>query len=100
MSLGACAFGLISQIQTGDTRISAQIVTGIGFLGAGVIVRGRGHVHGLTTAAALWATASVGLAVAYNRLLLGLLVALILFVLLAIPLKKWERERKLIEPER
>jgi len=65
-----------------------------------VIVRGRGHVHGLTTAAALWATASVGLAVAYDRLLLGLLVALILFVLLAIPLKKWERERKLIEPER
>ncbi|PYT19720.1 MAG: hypothetical protein DMG58_35685 [Acidobacteria bacterium] len=54
----------------------------------------------MTTAAALWATASVGLAVAYDRLLLGLLVALILFVLLAIPLKKWERESKLIEPER
>jgi len=34
VSLGACAFGLVSQIQTGDTRISAQIVTGIGFLGA------------------------------------------------------------------
>jgi len=100
VSLGACAFGLVSQIQSGDTRISAQIVTGIGFLGAGVIVRGRGHVHGLTTAAALWATASVGLAVAYDRLLLGVLVALILFVLLAIPLKKWEREKKLIEPER
>src|SRR6266849_9050959 len=97
VSLGACVFGLI---YPSDTRISAQIVTGIGFLGAGVIVRGRGHVHGLTTAAALWATASVGLAVAYNRLLLGVLVAAILFVLLAIPLKKWEREKKLIEPER
>jgi putative Mg2+ transporter-C (MgtC) family protein len=100
VSLGACAFGLVSQIYAGDTRISAQVVTGIGFLGAGVIVRGRGHVHGLTTAAALWATASVGLVVAYNRLLLGVLVAAILFVLLAIPLKKWEREKKLIEPER
>ena len=100
VSLGACVFGLISQIYTGDTRISAQVVTGIGFLGAGVIVRGRGHVHGLTTAAALWATASVGLAVAYDRLVLGALVSLILFVLLAIPLKKWEREKKLIEPER
>jgi putative Mg2+ transporter-C (MgtC) family protein len=100
VSLGACVFGLISQIYAGDTRISAQVVTGIGFLGAGVIVRGRGHVHGLTTAAALWATASIGLAVAYDRPLLGVLVAMILFVLLAIPFKKWEREKKLIEPER
>lgn len=100
VSLGACVFGLISQIYAGDTRISAQVVTGIGFLGAGVIVRGRGHVHGLTTAAALWATASVGLAVAYGRLVLGALVAVILFVLLAIPLKKWEREKKLVEPQR
>jgi len=100
VSLGACVFGLISQIYDGDTRISAQVVTGIGFLGAGVIVRGRGHVHGLTTAAALWATASVGLAVAYGRLVLGALVAVILFVLLAIPLKKWEREKKLVEPQR
>jgi len=100
VSLGACTFGLVSQIYTGDTRIAAQVVTGIGFLGAGVIVRGRGHVHGLTTAAALWATASVGLAVAYNRLVLGLLVAIILFILLAVPLKRWERDKKLIEPQR
>jgi len=100
VSLGACTFGLVSQIYTGDTRIAAQVVTGIGFLGAGVIVRGRGHVHGLTTAAALWATASVGLAVAYNRLVLGLLVAIILFILLAAPLKRWERDKKLIEPQR
>ena len=57
-------------------------------------------MHGLTTAAALWATASVGLAVAYDRLVLGMLVAAILFVLLAIPLKKWERQKKLVEPER
>lgn len=100
VSLGACAFGLVSQIYPGDTRIAAQVVTGIGFLGAGVIVRGRGHVHGLTTAAALWATASVGLLVAYDRLILGVLVATILFVLLAIPFKKWEREKKLVEPPR
>ena len=100
VSLGACTFGLVSQIYSGDTRIAAQVVTGIGFLGAGVIVRGRGHVHGLTTAAALWATASVGLAVAYNRLVLGLLVAIILFILLAAPLKRWERDKKLIEPQR
>jgi putative Mg2+ transporter-C (MgtC) family protein len=93
VSLGACVFGLVF---TGDTRIAAQVVTGIGFLGAGVIMRGRGHVHGLTTAAALWATSSIGLMIAYGRILLGVLVTIILFVLLAVPLKKWEREKGLI----
>lgn len=94
VSLGACVFGLI---YPSDTRIAAQIVTGIGFLGAGVIMRGRGHIHGLTTAASLWAVASVGLAVAYGRIVLAVLVTILLFVLLAIPLKRWEREKGLIE---
>jgi putative Mg2+ transporter-C (MgtC) family protein len=94
VSLGACLFGLI---YPSDTRIAAQIVTGIGFLGAGVIMRGRGHIHGLTTAASLWAVASVGLAVAYGRIVLAVLVTILLFILLATPLKKWEREKGLIE---
>lgn len=99
VSLGACVFGLISQIYAGDTRIAAQVVSGIGFLGAGVILRERGKVHGLTTAASLWATASIGLAIAFNRLVLGVLVALVLFILLAVPLKKWEREKGLINEQ-
>ena len=89
VALGACVFGLITP---GDTRIAAQIVTGIGFLGAGVIMRGREHVHGLTTAAALWATASVGTVIAFGRLILGVVVALLIIALLAVPTKKWERE--------
>ena len=60
-------------------------------------MRGRMHIHGLTTAASLWAVASIGLAVAYGRIILGSLVTIILFILLAIPLKKWEREKGLIE---
>jgi putative Mg2+ transporter-C (MgtC) family protein len=94
VSLGACVFGLIFP---SDTRIAAQVVTGIGFLGAGVIMRGRMHIHGLTTAASLWAVASIGLAVAYGRIILGSLVTITLFILLAIPLKKWERQKGLIE---
>jgi len=89
VALGACVFGLITP---GDTRIAAQIVTGIGFIGAGVIMRGRAHVHGLTTAAALWATASVGTAIAYGRLILGVVVAVLIVVVLAIPTKKWEHD--------
>jgi putative Mg2+ transporter-C (MgtC) family protein len=94
VSLGACVFGLI---YPSDTRIAAQVVTGIGFLGAGVIMRGRGHIHGLTTAGSLWAVASVGLTIAYGRILLAALVTIILFTLLAMPLKKWEREKGLID---
>lgn len=44
------------------TRVAAQVVTGIGFLGAGAILRAGGRVRGLTTAASLWVTAAVGLA--------------------------------------
>src|SRR5579863_5467011 len=78
VSLGACVFGLISQTYAGDTRIAAQVVSGIGFLGAGVILREGGRVTGLTNAASLWATASVGIAIAFNRILLGATVAVIL----------------------
>lgn len=47
-----------------DSRIAAQIVTGIGFLGAGTILRMGGQVVGLTTAASVWATAAIGMGVA------------------------------------
>ncbi len=89
VALGACVFGAITP---GDMRIGAQVVSGIGFLGAGLIIRGRAHVHGLTTAASLWATASIGMAVAHGRLILGAVVAVVLVILLAIPTKKWEKE--------
>lgn len=44
-------------------RIAAQIVSGIGFLGAGMIVYSKGTLHGLTTAAGIWATAGVGMSI-------------------------------------
>lgn len=45
------------------SRIGAQVVSGIGFLGAGTIIINRGHISGLTTAAGLWASACIGLAI-------------------------------------
>ncbi len=62
VALGACGFvafsGLVGE---GDpTRVAAQVVTGIGFLGAGVILREGINVHGLNTAATLWCSAMVG----------------------------------------
>jgi len=65
VSLGAAGFtllGVLSSPAAGpmDPRIAAQIVTGIGFLGAGVILREGFNVHGLNTAATLWCAAMVG----------------------------------------
>jgi putative Mg2+ transporter-C (MgtC) family protein len=74
VAVGSCLFTLISaygfagfldedQVTFDPTRIAAQIVTGIGFLGAGAILRSGMSVRGLTTAASLWVVAAVGLAV-------------------------------------
>lgn len=66
VSLGACVFGLLSLSLAGDrydpARVAAQVVTGIGFLGAGAIIRHGNIIRGLTTAASIWCSASVGLA--------------------------------------
>eukprot|EP00898_Chlorokybus_atmophyticus_P004352 jgi/Chlat1/4918/Chrsp31S04832 len=63
-------------------RIPAQIVSGIGFLGGGVILKDGNHVRGLTTAASLWATASLGLACGAGELLLATVAAGIMLVIL------------------
>lgn len=62
VALGACGFVVFSVLDGhGDqTRIAAQVVSGIGFLGAGVILREGINVHGLNTAATLWCSAMVG----------------------------------------
>jgi putative Mg2+ transporter-C (MgtC) family protein len=68
ISVGACLFTLMSEALGGpdkeSSRIAAQIVTGIGFLGAGVILKDGITVRGLTTAASIWLSASLGLAAA------------------------------------
>ena len=77
LTIGACLFTLISAygfgggIGTDPSRLAAQIVTGIGFLGGGAIVRHGLTVKGLTTAASIWATASVGVAVGAGSYVLG-----------------------------
>jgi len=79
VAVGACAFSIISNHVPGDTtRIASQVVTGMGFIGAGVILQVKGRVQGLTTAATLWATASVGMASAFGMYLLSGLTALLI----------------------
>jgi putative Mg2+ transporter-C (MgtC) family protein len=63
IALGAALFTILSLRLGADTdRIAAQVVTGIGFLGAGAILRSGGSVHGMTTAATIWVNAAIGMA--------------------------------------
>lgn len=70
--VGAALFTIISEVVGGpdrdSSRIAAQVVTGIGFLGAGAILRDRSGVFGLTTSATIWAVAAVGMAAGFGRL--------------------------------
>ena len=72
VSLGSCLIMLTSlyvfdiyysRVALDPTRIAAGVITGIGFLGAGAIIREREGVRGLTTAASLWVVAGIGLAI-------------------------------------
>jgi putative Mg2+ transporter-C (MgtC) family protein len=84
--LGAALFAVVSLHgfeRVGDPgRVAAQVVTGIGFLGAGAILHQRGSVHGLTTAASLWVTAAIRLAVGVGMVLMSVTTAILVFLLL------------------
>ena len=73
--LGAMLFTVLSEYMGnagGDPgRIAAQVVTGVGFIGAGSILRDGNKISGLTTAANVWAVAAIGMAIGYNQLFLA-----------------------------
>jgi len=63
-------------------RLAAQIVSGIGFLGAGAIMRGDGHISGLTTAATIWVVAALGVAIGFGFPSIAIGVSLIVLMIL------------------
>jgi putative Mg2+ transporter-C (MgtC) family protein len=85
--VGATMFGLIGlyafpQDQSSLSRIWQNVLTGVGFLGAGAVIKDEHSVHGLTTAAGMWAVAAIGLAVAGGLYVLAISGDLIVFVTL------------------
>jgi len=100
--LGSTVFTMASYAFTtsaGDSgRVAAQIVTGIGFLGAGAILHGSGFVRGMTTAATIWAIAATGMVVGIGYagagLGLSLLVRVVLTVALALERRALGAERE------
>ncbi len=94
VAMGAAAFVIFSQHVPNDaspTRVAAQVVSGIGFLGAGIIFRDGFNVHGLNTAATLWCSAAVGLIAGIGRWDFALvLTGLVVFINLGLrPLVKF-----------
>lgn len=87
--VGACLFTVFSVKIAGDKdpgRIAAQVVTGVGFLGAGVILHRQGQVRGLTTASTIWIAAALGVGVGVGYILYALLAAVLaVFVLWGMP---------------
>jgi putative Mg2+ transporter-C (MgtC) family protein len=88
IALGSALFSILSvELGSGSQspdRIAAQVVTGIGFLGAGAILRSGDHIHGLTTAATIWVNAAIGMAAGLGSYIVAAVAAAITLVVLAL----------------
>ena len=100
VSVGSCLIMLTNQyvnqvFATGDpVRMGAQVVSGIGFLGAGtIVVTRRNQIKGLTTAAGLWAAAAVGLAIGVGLYEAGILSGLVIFLVLSL-VHRWDSQMR------
>lgn len=82
VTMGACLFTDVSQLLGGNDRVAAQVVAGIGFIGAGLIFREGYTVRGITTAATIWAAAAVGMAVGLEMYIVAAAGAVIVFLVL------------------
>jgi putative Mg2+ transporter-C (MgtC) family protein len=84
VALGACSFVIFSQLfpnEPSQTRVAAQIVSGVGFLGAGLIFRDGFRLHGLNTAATLWCSAAVGMMCGAGAYALALILVTMVLIL-------------------
>ncbi len=109
LCLGAALFGLISihafapytasrnstNVQIDPTRVASQVVVGVGFLGGGAILKQGASVRGLTTAASMWVTAAIGLAVGvgYYWGAVAVTVATLVSLVLFRSVRRWVRHR-------
>ena len=108
ITVGAALFMIVSELihlvvegssditRVDPSRIASQVVSGIGFLGAGAIIQARGAIHGLTTAAVIWVAAAIGLCVGIGFPMLGLgVTVLVLAALVAMdPIGDWLSRHK------
>lgn len=95
VAMGACGFVMIAievlgVASEGQARILEGLITGIGFIGGGAILKQGDRATGTATAASLWATGAVGAAVGYGQLDIAVILSVVIFLTLSLlaPLKK------------
>ena len=89
VALGSALFTVVSAfgfsgVGADPTRIAAQVVSGIGFIGGGTILQYRGNIRGLTTAASLWSVAAVGMAAGAGLYVMAVVGTVLILVVLSI----------------
>ncbi len=89
VALAACGYVLLALDVVGDApeaqaRVLEGLMTGIGFIGGGAILKSREHVHGTATAAGIWVTGAIGAATAYGRFGLAVLLSAMTMLVLAV----------------
>jgi putative Mg2+ transporter-C (MgtC) family protein len=98
VALGACLFTLLSRYgfpgDASNSRVASNVVVGIGFLGAGTIISRKGYPHHLTTAASIWATAAVGMAVGVGAWFLAITASVLIWIILAV-IRRFTKNDKL-----
>ncbi|MFA7561132.1 MAG: MgtC/SapB family protein [Candidatus Izemoplasmatales bacterium] len=77
-------YGRVIEIQIQRQRVIAQVVTGVGFLGAGTILKTRNGIYGLTTAATLWLAAMIGLSFGMGAYIIGIVISVFSFIFLTL----------------
>ena len=93
VAMAACGYSLVGmQVLTttdAESRVIVGIITGMGFIGGGAIIKGKGGVSGTATAASLWNTGAIGIAVAFQRFEIAIVLSLLNFLTLQfIPMVK------------
>ena len=98
VAVASCAYMLVGmQVYGGsepEARVMYGIITGIGFIGGGAILKGNNNIMGTATAASIWNTAAIGVSVAYHRFEIAVILSVVNFIILqfAEPLKRRDRE--------
>ena len=88
--VSSCLFSILSATMPSGDRIASNIVTGIGFIGAGVVFKEGATVRGITSAAIIWMSAAIGMCIGFQHYVLALFVV-VLVLLVMIALSRFER---------
>lgn len=100
--IGSMLFTYMSSLvdPASESRIAAQIVSGIGFLGAGLIVKDGANVKNLTTAASIWVAGAIGMAFGFNYHAIGIIVTLAVTIIPRIPHLNKKSPESLLEAKK